>query len=115
MPDASSNRLSTDGGSRTDEADASGGPDRGAHGQHRDDRGNRVNPADPPLFDQLPESVAAELAVQHQAGTRGQGREQSDHLGVDVEQRETAVAAICRGQPVMTGYADGDVAQLILA
>ena len=66
-------------------------------------------------LDQLPESVPAELAVQHQACARGQGREQSHHLGVDVEQRQTAVAAIRREQPVVVGHARGDVAQLILA
>ena len=120
MPDASSNRLQhrrrQRSGGRTDEADPPGGRDRGrVHGQHGDDRGNRVDPGDPLLFDQLPESVAAELGFQYQACTRGEGREQSDHLGVDVEQGQAAVAAVRWGQPMMAGHARGDVAQLILA
>ncbi len=77
--------------------------------------GTGVDPGDPLLFDLLPEPVAAELAVQHQAGARGQGREQSDHLGVDVEQRQTAIAAVSREQPVVAGHAGSDVAQLVLA
>ena len=120
MPNASSNRLSADGGSgaeaertkRTRPAPLGRGR---VHGQHGDDRGNRVDPGDPPLCDQRPESPAAELAVQHQAGPGGQGGEQPDHLGVDVEQREAAVAPVGRGQPVVAGHGGGDVGQLILA
>jgi len=135
MPNASSNRLSADGGSgaegRADEADppvrrgrewrCRGRPCRErrgggrVHRQHGDDGGNRVDPGDPLRRNQRPESPAAELAVKHQAGPGGQGREQSDHLGVDVEQREAAVAPVSRRQPVVAGHGGGDMGQLILA
>ena len=52
-------------------------------------------------LDQLPEAPAAELAVEHQAGSRREGAEQPDHLGVDVEQGQAAVAPVGRGQPVV--------------
>ncbi len=120
MPNASleppQGRRRQRSGGRTDEADPAGPLGRGrVHGQHVDDRGNRVDPGDPLLRDQGPEPPAAELTVQHQAGARGEGRKQSDHLGVDVEQREAAVAPVSRGQPVMAGHGGGDVGQLILA
>jgi len=65
--------------------------------------GHRVDPGDLPCLDQLPEPAPAELAVDHQAGPGGQGREQPDHLGVDVEQRQAAVASVSGGQPVVPG------------
>ena len=45
----------------------------------------------------------------------GQGAEQPDHLGVDVEQGQAAVAPVGRGQPVVRGHGTGHVHQLILA
>ena len=99
---------------RTDEADSPRRRHGGIHGQDRDDRGHRVDPGDLPCLDQLPEAAPAELAVDHQAGSRGQGAEQPDHLGVDVEQGQAAVAAVGRGQPVVRGDRTGHVHQLTL-
>ena len=54
----------------------------------------------------------ARLNLRSRTGRRagGEGREQSHHLGVDVEQRQTAVTAIRREQPVVVGHGRGDVA-----
>ena len=102
-------------GGRTDEPDSPRHRHGRIHGQDRDDRGHRVDPGDLPGPDQLPEAAPAELAVDHQAGPGGQGAEQPHHLGVDVEQREAAVPAVGRGQPVVRGDGTGHVHQLVLA
>ncbi len=96
-----------------DEANGLGGRAvTGLHGQDGDDGRNGVDPGDLLFLDHGPEPAAAELAVQHQAGLCGQGGEQPHHLGVDVEQRETAVATVGRGQPVVDRHARGHVRQL---
>ena len=120
MPNRFSNCRSDEGGSggggRPDETDAARGRyPAGIPGQDGDDRGDRVDPGDLLLLDHRPEAPRAEPAVQHQAGPRGQGGQQPDHLGVDVEQREAAVAAVGRRQPVVDGHARGDVRELAVA
>ena len=95
------------GGGRPHEAHAGRARRRRVHRQDRDDRGNRVDPGDPALRDQLPEAAAAELAVDREVRPRAQGGEQPDHLGVDVEQRQRAVATVVAGEPVRGDDARG--------
>ena len=125
MPNASSNRLSAEGGSGA-EAErmkrtrpggrvASGGAEGGS-------MASTVMMAGTALIQVIRcAAISAQnprrlnFAVEHQAGPGGQGREQSDHLSVDVEHREAAVAPVGRRQPVVAGHGCGDMGQLILA
>ena len=120
MPNAPSNRRSAEGGSgaeadRTKRTRAGGRAAGGSAARIVMMAGTALIQVISCSSIHRPESAAAEPAVQHQAGPRGQGRQQPHHLGVDMEQREAAVAAVGRRQPVVDGHARGDVAQLTVA
>ena len=67
------------------------------------------------VADQLPEAAPAELAVEREVRPRPEGGEHADHLGVDVEEGQRAVAAVGGGEPVAVDHARRHVRQLFLA
>jgi hypothetical protein len=114
MPKTSSNRRIAEAGSGAEAGQRARAARGRVQGQHGDDGRHRVDPGDLLLLDQRPEAPAAELAVHHQAGPGGQGGQQADHFGIDVKQRQAAVAAVGGGEPVVRGHARRDVPQLVL-
>ena len=69
----------------------------------------------PLLADQLPEAAPAELAVEREVRPGPEGGEHADHLGVDVEEGQRAVAAVAPAEPVALDHAGGHVRQLPFA